>query len=117
MLASSSHMKGVSDLGCDLQNFGQCLTRKGPAERLVNVIKRHTASQALENEGDCEPGAANCQLPAKKLGIHLYCLYAVGCQLSIEFTLLPIVEQLAAGEEKRKRGLGSRRRGLASTLH
>ena len=69
MLASSSHMKRAGDLGGDLQNFGQCLTRKAPTERLVDVVKRHTASQAFENKGDSETGATNCQLPAEKLGI------------------------------------------------
>ena len=69
MLASSSHMKQVGDLGGDLQNFWQGLTRKIPTKRLVNVIERHTAGQAFEDEGDCKPGATNCQLPTKKMGI------------------------------------------------
>jgi len=57
-------MKGVGDFGGDLQNLGQCLTRKASAERLVNVIKRHTAGQAFENEGDSEPGCH--ELPASR---------------------------------------------------
>jgi len=45
-------MKRVGDLGGDLQNFGQGLTRKISAKGLVNVIERHTAGQAFEDEGE-----------------------------------------------------------------
>lgn len=62
---SHSKLHGEPDHVGDLQNFGQCLTRKASSERLVNVIKRHTASQAFENEGDGKPGATNCELPAE----------------------------------------------------
>ena len=61
-------MEGVGELGGDLQNLGQGLMRKVAIERLINIIKRHAASQAFGDQRDGQPSAANCQLPAKKSG-------------------------------------------------
>jgi hypothetical protein len=49
MLASSSHMEGAGELGCDLQDLGQSLGRKGGIERVIDLFEGHTAGQAFED--------------------------------------------------------------------
>ena len=51
-MASSSHTEAVGEFGGDLQTLRYGLTRKVAIERLINVIKRHAASQAFEDERD-----------------------------------------------------------------
>jgi hypothetical protein len=66
ILASSSHMEGIGELGSDLQSFEQCLMWKRAIERLVDVFQRHAARQAFEDEGNREPCAANRQFSAQE---------------------------------------------------
>jgi len=69
MLASSSHMEGAGELGCDFQDLRQSLRRKGTIEGVIDLFERHAAREAFEDQRHRQPRPANGQFPAQEFWI------------------------------------------------